>query len=65
MGPVSFERLEVGTERAEALAAAVRLRAAGVRVDLVAPTVDGAPFLAMIRSHDASVARAALDALGD
>lgn len=60
MGPVSFERIEVGAERTDALAAAVKLKAAGVRVDLIAPTTDGAPFVAMVRSHDAALAHAAL-----
>lgn len=68
MGPVSFESLDGGATRSEALASAARLAAAGVRVVQVAEaeisgTASGkAGFRLVVRSSDAARAREILAA---
>lgn len=63
MGPVSFESLDGGTTRSEALAAAARLADAGVRVIQVAEAATSGPgagearFRLVVRSVDAARAR--------
>ncbi|MEM7340318.1 MAG: hypothetical protein AAF467_16795 [Actinomycetota bacterium] len=58
MGPVSFEGLDAGTTRAEALRYAAVLRDAGIRVmSILEPDQDGGPFRVLVRS--AQVASAA------
>ncbi len=68
MGPVSFESLDGGTTRSEALTAAARLADAGVRVMQVTeaalngPEPGEARFRLVVRSADAARAREILDA---
>ncbi|MDH4076039.1 MAG: DUF2007 domain-containing protein [Acidimicrobiia bacterium] len=69
MGPVSFESLDAGGSRADALAAAARLAEAGIRVVQMdeapasrpGPSGDGR-FRLVVRSADAARARNVLAA---
>ncbi|MEZ5408981.1 MAG: DUF2007 domain-containing protein [Acidimicrobiales bacterium] len=71
MGPVSFESLDAGGSRADALAAAARLADAGIRVVQVDETAPAAlesgrsgegRFRLIVRSADAARARDVLAA---
>ncbi len=57
MGPVSFESLEGGVSRADALRAAASLADAGIRVTQVIETPGGGGFRLVVRSADAARAR--------
>ncbi|MEL7156105.1 MAG: hypothetical protein AAFN30_05840 [Actinomycetota bacterium] len=59
MGPVSFESLDAGADRAEAMTLAASLRAAGIRVIAVNDEsgAAGARFTVVIRSADLGRAR--------
>ncbi|MEM8924303.1 MAG: hypothetical protein AAGD35_12445 [Actinomycetota bacterium] len=69
MGPVSFESLDVGGERPEALRAASVLRDAGIRVMAVRPEPSiqhgGERFVVVVRSAEVARAREVLAALAD
>ena len=63
MGPVSFEPIEAGSSRDDALVLAGRLTAAGIRVLSVTELADGRGprFRLLVPSADADRARALLD----